>query len=131
PVRALISLQHPLLVRGLETISSASIGVSHADGGDSALDAEVLIRDADTAMYRAKETGRDAVSVFDSSMRDSATERVELERDLRHAMDSDELYLLYQPLVQLPMGRIEGFEALIRWSHPTRGELSPASFVPV
>ncbi|HMG27940.1 MAG TPA: GGDEF domain-containing phosphodiesterase, partial [Acidimicrobiia bacterium] len=96
-----------------------------------ALDAEALIRDADTAMYRAKETGRDAVSVFDSSMRESATERVELERDLRHAMDSDELYLLYQPLVQLPMGTIEGFEALIRWSHPTRGELSPASFVPV
>jgi EAL domain-containing protein (putative c-di-GMP-specific phosphodiesterase class I) len=64
-------------------------------------------------------------------MRDSATERVELERDLRHAMESDELYLLYQPLVQLPMGTIEGFEALLRWSHPSRGELPPASFVPL
>jgi EAL domain-containing protein (putative c-di-GMP-specific phosphodiesterase class I) len=102
-----------------------------SDGADPALDAEALIRDADTAMYRAKESGRDSVSVFDSSMRDSATERVELERDLRHAMESEELYLLYQPLVHLPMGTIEGFEALVRWSHPSRGELLPASFVPV
>ena len=129
--RTRLGLQLPFNVRGVEIITSASIGVSVADGSDPTLDAEVLIRDADTAMYRAKETGRDAVSVFDSSMRDSATERVELERDLRHAMDSQELYLLYQPLVQLPMGTIEGFEALLRWSHPTRGELPPASFVPV
>jgi diguanylate cyclase (GGDEF)-like protein len=129
--RTRLGLQLPFNVRTVEIITSASIGVSLADGSDRTLDAEALIRDADTAMYRAKETGRDAVSVFDSSMRDSATERVELERDLRHAMDSDELYLLYQPLVQLPIGTIEGFEALIRWSHPTRGELLPASFVPV
>lgn len=129
--RTRLGLQLPFSVRGVEIITSASIGVSLADGTDPDLDAEALIRDADTAMYRAKETGRDAVSIFDSSMRDSATERVELERDLRHAMDSEELYLLYQPLVQLPMGTIEGFEALIRWSHPTRGELPPAAFVPV
>jgi EAL domain-containing protein (putative c-di-GMP-specific phosphodiesterase class I) len=64
-------------------------------------------------------------------MRDSATQRVELERDLRHAMESEELHLLYQPLVQLPMGTIEGFEALLRWSHPSRGELLPTSFVPL
>jgi diguanylate cyclase (GGDEF)-like protein len=129
--RTRLGLQLPFNVRTVEIITSASIGVSLTDGSDRTLDAEALIRDADTAMYRAKETGRDAVSVFDSSMRDSATERVELERDLRHAMDSDELYLLYQPLVQLPIGTIEGFEALVRWSHPTRGELLPASFVPV
>jgi diguanylate cyclase (GGDEF)-like protein len=129
--RTRLGLQLPFSVRGVEIITSASIGVSVADGSDPTLDAEALIRDADTAMYRAKETGRDAVSVFDSSMRDSATERLELERDLRHAMDSDELYLLYQPIVQLPIGTIEGFEALIRWSHPTRGQLPPASFVPV
>jgi diguanylate cyclase len=129
--RTRVSFQIPFNVRGVEIITSASIGVSLADGADPALDAEALIRDADTAMYRAKETGRDAVSVFDLSMRDSATERVELERDLRHAMESGELYLLYQPLVQLPMGTIEGFEALLRWSHPSRGQLPPASFVPV
>src|SRR5437763_14857434 len=64
-------------------------------------------------------------------MRDSATQRVELERDLRHAMESEELHLLYQPLVQLPMGTIEGFEALLRWSHPSRGGLLPTSFVPL
>jgi diguanylate cyclase (GGDEF)-like protein len=129
--RTRLSLQFPFDVRGIEVVASASIGVSLSDGTDMSLDAEVLIRDADTAMYRAKETGRDAVCVFDSSMRDSATRRVELERDLRHAMESDELYLLYQPLVQLPMGKIEGFEALLRWSHPTRGELLPATFVPL
>ena len=129
--RTRLGLQLPFSVRGVEIVTSASIGVSLADGTDPVLDAEALIRDADTAMYRAKETGRDAVSVFDSSMRASATERVELERDLRHAMEAEELYLLYQPLVQLPMGTIEGFEALLRWSHPTRGELPPASFVPV
>jgi diguanylate cyclase (GGDEF)-like protein len=129
--RTRLGLQIPFNVRGVEIITSASIGVSLSDGTDPALDAEALIRDADTAMYRAKETGRDSVSVFDLSMRDSATERVELERDLRHAMESEELYLLYQPLVHLPMGTIEGFEALVRWSHPSRGELLPASFVPV
>lgn len=129
--RTRLGMQLPFNVRGVEIITSASIGVSLADGSDPRLDAEALIRDADTAMYRAKETGRDAVAVFDSSMRDSATERVELERDLRHAMDTEDLYLLYQPLVQLPMGTVEGFEALLRWSHPTRGELPPASFVPV
>jgi diguanylate cyclase len=128
--RTRLSFQIPFNVRGVEVIASASIGVSLSDANPS-LDAEALIRDADTAMYRAKETGRDAVCVFDSSMRDSATQRVELERDLRHAMESEELHLLYQPLVQLPMGTIEGFEALLRWSHPTRGELAPASFVPL
>jgi diguanylate cyclase len=129
--RTRLSLQIPFDVRGVEVVASASIGVSLSDGTDPSLDAEALIRDADTAMYRAKETGRDAVCVFDSSMRDSATRRVELERDLRHAMESDELYLLYQPLVQLPMGTIEGFEALLRWAHPTRGQLLPATFVPL
>jgi predicted signal transduction protein with EAL and GGDEF domain len=129
--RTRLSFQVPFCVRGIEVIASASIGVSAANGTDPALDAEALIRDADTAMYRAKEAGRDAVSVFDSSMRDSARQRVALERDLRHAMESQELHLLYQPLVQLPMGTIEGFEALLRWSHPTRGEIPPAVFVPV
>jgi diguanylate cyclase (GGDEF)-like protein len=129
--RTRLSFQVPFSVRGVEVVASASIGVSIADGTDPALDAEALIRDADTAMYRAKEAGRDAVCVFDSSMRDSATERLALERDLRHAMEAQELYLLYQPVVRLPMGTIEGFEALLRWSHPTRGHLPPASFVPV
>ncbi len=129
--RTRLGFQIPFDVRGVEVVASASIGVSLSDGTDPSHDAEALIRDADTAMYRAKETGRDAVCVFDSSMRDSATERVELERDLRHAMESEELYLLYQPLVQLPMGKVEGFEALLRWSHPTRGQLLPASFIPL
>jgi diguanylate cyclase len=129
--RTRLSFQVPFNVRGVEVIASASIGVSLSDGTDPSLDAEALIRDADTAMYRAKETGRDAVCVFDSSMRDAATQRVELERDLRHAMDSEELHLVYQPLVHLPMGTIEGFEALLRWSHPSRGELLPTSFVPL
>ncbi len=101
--RTRLTFQIPFNIRGVEVIASASIGVSLSDGTDPALDAEDLIRDADTAMYRAKETGRDAVCVFDSSMRDSATQRVELERDLRHAMESEELHLLYQPFVQNPL----------------------------
>src|SRR2546421_5327157 len=129
--RTRLSFQVPFCVRDVEVVASASIGVSLADGADPALDAETLIRDADTAMYQAKEAGRDAVSVFDLSMRDYATQRVALERDLRHAMESEELHLRYQPLVQLPMGTIEGFEALLRWSHPSRGELLPTSFVPL
>jgi diguanylate cyclase (GGDEF)-like protein len=129
--RTRLSFQVPFSVRGVEVIASASIGVSVADGTDPALDAEALIRDADTAMYQAKEAGRDAVSVFDASMRDTATQRVALERDLRHALERHELHLHYQPLVRLPMGAIEGFEALLRWSHPSRGQIPPATFVPV
>ena len=93
--------------------------------------AEVLIRDADTAMYQAKDAGRDAVAVFDESMRTAIAERVELERDLRHAIARNQLHVVYQPIVHLPGGNVVGMEALARWSHPTHGVISPAKFIPL
>jgi EAL domain-containing protein (putative c-di-GMP-specific phosphodiesterase class I) len=90
-----------------------------------------MIREADTAMYQAKDAGRNSVSVFDASMRDRVTERLTLERDLHVALERGEFELHYQPIIQLPVGPVEGFEALLRWSHPTRGVISPERFIPI
>ncbi len=108
---------------------SASIGLAFASGEDPRASAEVLIGDADTAMYQAKDAGRDAVAVFDESMRTAVTERVELERDLHHAVTRRQLHLVYQPIVRLPAGNVVGMEALVRWSHPRHGVISPAKFI--
>ena len=128
--RTRLTFNVPFTLR-TEVASTVSIGVSITDGRDRAIDAEAMIRDADAAMYQAKEAGRDAVTVFDTSMRDRAAQRLELERDLRHALERHELQLHYQPVVRLPDGEIEGFEALLRWSHPSRGQIPPMSFIPV
>lgn len=129
--RTRLAFAVPFEVRGCEVACTTSIGAAVTDGSDVHVDPESMIRDADTAMYQAKEAGRDAVAVFDPSMRDRAAQRLELERDLRHALERDELSVHYQPVVRLPDGRVEGFEALLRWSHPTRGQVPPMSFVPV
>ncbi len=121
----------PFNVHGAELASSASIGVAVADGTDRAADAESMIREADTAMYQAKESGRNAVAIFDTSMRDRVSQRLDLERDLHHALDRHELELHYQPVVDIVSGRVCGFEALIRWNHPAWGMISPLSFIPV
>jgi diguanylate cyclase (GGDEF)-like protein len=128
--RMRVSFTAPFDVRGMEIGPSVSIGVSVTDGTDGA-GAEALIRDADIAMYQAKDAGRDSVAVFDSSMRDQVTRRLTLERDLRHALDRDQLHLQYQPVVALDSGRVEGFEALLRWAHPVWGHIAPLSFIPV
>lgn len=125
------SFRQPFLVRGLETFSSVSIGIAFSDRSDPDIDAESLIRDADTAMYEAKEAGRDAICMFDSSMRERTAERMTLERFLRHALARGELELRYQPIVELPSHRITSVEALIRWRHPTLGEVAPSRFIPV
>jgi EAL domain-containing protein (putative c-di-GMP-specific phosphodiesterase class I) len=93
--------------------------------------AEGLLRDADTAMYRAKDGGRNRCIVFDSSMRDSVRARVETELALRHALDRDQLILHYQPIVAIADGSTRGFEALLRWAHPGKGMISPLDFIPV
>ncbi|MGZ4676061.1 MAG: putative bifunctional diguanylate cyclase/phosphodiesterase [Acidimicrobiia bacterium] len=118
-------------VAGAELASSVSIGVTVADGSDPNVDAETMIRDADTAMYQAKDSGRDAVAVFDASMRDKVSRRLDLERDLHHALDRHELELHYQPVVDIASGAVRGFEALLRWNHPAWGLISPLSFIPV
>jgi diguanylate cyclase len=129
--RTRLTFGSPFRVRGAEITTSASIGVAVADGTDPSRDAEALMRDADTAMYQAKDAGRDAVAVFDASMRDRAAQRLTLEGDLHHALVRDEFRLHYQPIVKLQTGEIEGFEALLRWSHASLGPIPPTSFIPV
>ncbi len=115
--------------KGMTFYLSASIGLAFASGDDPSATAEALVRDADTAMYQAKDAGRDAVAVFDQSMRDKVEERVELERDLHFAVSMAQLHLVYQPIVRLPHGSVAGMEALVRWAHPTHGVITPAKFI--
>jgi diguanylate cyclase (GGDEF)-like protein/PAS domain S-box-containing protein len=108
---------------------TASIGVSvyPSDGED----ASALIQYADTAMYHAKERGRNKSQFFEDHMNVRAAERQIISGDLRHALVRGEFFLMYQPMINLISGRITGFEALIRWRHPSRGVLFPASFIPI
>jgi diguanylate cyclase (GGDEF)-like protein len=122
----------PLPVRDTEVVISASIGIAHATGGgDAAITAEALLRDADTAMYRAKAEGPGRSTVFDTSMHDRVRERIELEAALRAALAEGQLAVAYQPIVQLGTGRPVGAEALVRWRHPERGMVPPAQFIPI
>jgi diguanylate cyclase (GGDEF)-like protein len=124
-------LKAPFVVNGMKFYVSASIGLAFASGDDRHATAEALVRDADTAMYQAKDGGRDAVAMFDESMRIRVSERVELEHELRHAVSRGQLHLAYQPIIRLPRGPCVGMEALVRWSHPTQGVLSPLKFIPL
>ena len=124
-------LREPFVLDGTEFYISASIGLAFASGDDRRATVEALVRDADTAMYQAKDSGRDAVAVFDESMRNQVSERAELERDLHNAVALGQLHLVYQPIVRLPKGPSVGMEALVRWVHPTRGVLSPLKFIPL
>jgi EAL domain-containing protein (putative c-di-GMP-specific phosphodiesterase class I) len=107
---------------------SASVGMSFAAPGS---DAQALLRDADAAMYRAKEMGKGRCEIFDESMRRDALERLELESGLREALELGELRLVYQPLVELADGRVTGVEALLRWDHPVHGVVGPLRFIPI
>ena len=122
-------LADPFVVDGHELIMSASIGI--ATSSDWHRTAEELVRDADAAMYQAKERGRGRFEFFDASVRDRANARLDIEAGLRHAIQHGEFHLVYQPLVSLEDKKITGLEALIRWEHPERGPLSPADFIPV
>jgi diguanylate cyclase (GGDEF)-like protein len=105
-----------------------SIGVALYDHSG---DAESLLRDADAAMYRAKDRGRGRVEVFDTGMRARAAGRLQVEAALRRALDSSQLAVLYQPVVNLADGSLAAIEALVRWNHPTDGLLTPGAFVPI
>lgn len=108
---------------------TASIGVSlYPDDGS---DAETLIKNADTAMYQAKENGRQSYQFFKPEMNIRAVDRQSIEEDLQCALERDELTLHYQPKINLATGAITGAEALLRWSHPIRGSVSPAQFIPI
>ena len=96
-----------------------------------ALDAETLIKNADTAMYQAKENGRQSYQFFRPEMNVRAVERQSIEEDLRRALERKEFTLHYQPKIDLTTGAITGAEALLRWTHPVRGSVSPAHFIPI
>ena len=106
---------------------SASIGIASASGGG----ADALIGSADLALYEAKAAGRDGWVLFRSSMQTAARDRTVLEMDLGEALERDELFLLYQPTIDLRSERIVGVEALVRWQHPTRGVIGPDQFIPI
>ncbi|MDX6625644.1 MAG: hypothetical protein QOE56_633 [Solirubrobacterales bacterium] len=130
--RVSTAFTQPFSMEGVEHFVSASIGVAVARAADQrTVNAELLIRDADAAMYRAKESGRNRCVLFDAEMRAGAMLRLEVERELRHALDRDELALHYQPVVNLRTGDVTGLEALVRWQHPKRGLLDPAEFVSI
>jgi diguanylate cyclase (GGDEF)-like protein/PAS domain S-box-containing protein len=112
---------------GWDYAVTASVGV--AIGSSSGTDVPDLLRDADTAMYVAKTSGKDSVRLFAPSMHERAHERFRLQVDLRDALDRSELVLFYQPIFDMLDGRLKGFEALVRWSHPTRGLIAPERFI--
>jgi diguanylate cyclase (GGDEF)-like protein/PAS domain S-box-containing protein len=124
--RALDALQPPLTVGERKIVPSASIGVACGRPEDTA---DELLRNADVAMYAAKERGKAQVVYFEEAMRIEAVERLELTDELTVALEREELVLDYQPLIELGTGTIAGFEALIRWEHPTRGRLAPDRFI--
>jgi diguanylate cyclase (GGDEF)-like protein/PAS domain S-box-containing protein len=123
------ALRAPVELEGRQRYVTASFGIRSAPAG--AADPDVLLRDADAAMYRAKEQGKARCAVFDESMRERAVERLDLEGGLRHALERDELRVVYQPQVELSTGRIVGAEALVRWQHPQRGLVAPGAFIPI
>jgi len=126
--RIAAAIAPPATVGGHEISLSVSIGIVMAGPGD---DPETLLRDADAAMYRAKERGRSRVEMFDSGMRRRVVQRLETEQALRRGIDNDELRLHFQPEVALSSGRIVAVEALVRWAHPERGLLMPLDFLPL
>jgi diguanylate cyclase (GGDEF)-like protein len=123
------ALAEPFLLEGQEYYLTTSIGVAFGSA-DYATPSE-LLRDADTAMYGAKANGRDRYVVFERGMHLSAVSQLQVGNDLRRAVDRDELLVYYQPIIRLADGRLAGFEALVRWQHPTRGLIQPDQFISV
>lgn len=121
-------LYHPILVGGQNVMTTASIGIALSSPES---DADELLRNADTAMYRAKNHHRGSHVVFDDSMHEKAVELLKLETELRKATDAYNFHLNYQPIVNLASQEIIGFEALIRWNHPERGLVAPGNFIPL
>ncbi len=128
--RIIQMLDEPFHLDGKEVFVRASLGIAVADGGDIE-QAEELLRNADVAMYMAKERGKGRYQMFEPEMHDTALKRLELKADLQRALEHDEFELYYQPVIELESGRIEGVEALIRWNHPVRGVVPPLEFIPL
>ena len=125
--RVLKELQTPFRLGTREIFTSASIGIAMAD--THYRQPEELLRDADSAMYHAKDAGRHRASLFDDRLRHEALSLLRMEGDLRHALARHEFVPFYQPIVSLADGRVAGYEALLRWNHPERGLLQPQDFL--
>jgi EAL domain-containing protein (putative c-di-GMP-specific phosphodiesterase class I) len=121
-------LRSPFRIAGQKLYVSGSIGIAMARSEESAED---LIRNADTAMYKAKDAGRGGGALFDEGMRAWSLARLDTERELHAAIENEEFVLYYQPVTSLTERTIVGFEALIRWEHPERGLVPPMEFIPV
>jgi diguanylate cyclase (GGDEF)-like protein/PAS domain S-box-containing protein len=127
--KILQSLTHPFRVEGHELFVTASIGISifPSDGDE----VETLLKSADSAMYRAKELGRNQAQMFTASMNERYGRRLALEQSLHHAVERDELVLHYQPIFDRNRKKIASLEALVRWNHPSRGLVQPGDFIPL
>jgi diguanylate cyclase (GGDEF)-like protein len=127
--KVISSLVRPFILEGNETYMSASLGIAlyPGDGKDS----DILLKNADTAMYRAKEQGRNTYRFYLPQMNERAMERLQVETQLRGALERGEFRLHYQPKVNLASGKISGFEALLRWQHPERGLVPPIEFISI
>jgi len=122
-------LTQPFSLSGQEVFTTVSIGIAHSAIGYE--QPEDMLRDADTAMYRAKSQGTARHEVFDKAMHSNALSLLQMETDLRRAVERQEFLIHYQPIVTLENGRLRGFEALVRWQHPEHGLVSPAKFIPI
>ncbi|MCB0861536.1 MAG: EAL domain-containing protein [Solirubrobacterales bacterium] len=130
--RMLQSISEPIPVAGTERFVTASIGVAtYQPGREEPKSAEDLIRDADAAMYLAKESGRARVESFGKPIRERVLRRLDVERQLHGAIENGELEAVYQPIVSLRSGKLRAFEALTRWNHPEQGMLEPDLFIPI
>jgi diguanylate cyclase (GGDEF)-like protein/PAS domain S-box-containing protein len=131
--RIMQMLDEPFTLEGKEVFVRASIGIAVSGGnGEVGEEAEEeLLRNADVAMYMAKEKGKGRYQVFEPEMHDTALRRLELKADLQRALEHNEFVLHYQPVIELQTGKITGVEALIRWVHPERGMVQPLEFIPL
>jgi diguanylate cyclase (GGDEF)-like protein/PAS domain S-box-containing protein len=127
--KIMASFKEPFRLAGVELYATASIGITLYP--DDSTDMETLVRNADAAMYRAKEVGRNSCRFYTPEMNARALELLSLENSLRRALERNEFVLYYQPKAAVADGRIVGVEALLRWQHPDRGLVSPAEFMPV
>jgi EAL domain-containing protein (putative c-di-GMP-specific phosphodiesterase class I) len=128
--RLMKAVSAPFNLSGKEVFTSVSVGIAISNAANYDL-ADEILRDADTAMYRAKSLGKSRYEVFDADMRASVMARLQLEMDLHRAIERKEFSNFYQPIISLASGEIVGFESLLRWHHPTRGQLGPEEFIAV
>jgi diguanylate cyclase (GGDEF)-like protein/PAS domain S-box-containing protein len=126
--RLLAAFDRPFVLEGVECYLSASVGIAFGVRGDNPGD---LLRNADAAMYHAKQRGRARVEMFDDTLTARAVERLEIESALHQALLGEQLSLVYQPVMELSTGEVVGVEALLRWEHPERGLVPPLTFIPI